>query len=347
LESGFEVSFFFGGACPATGRIRVAKFFVDLQTEQPAYVEILQGGGVQYDTLGAPQAERRFRELLELNLAAPPCRVHYAVWRRLREVLRDPAIPFVNGAIQHGEFDGDGDFHFSGTLDLDFVDGHPRARMFIRGTDIDQVHQAKGLGDFHVNYGYANPFDEDVQAFNPCRYWNDDGSGTVIDEPITVVPHEPAWLDCYASERDFLLLMLGQRALAIEHIDSTAVPGIPARPVIDILVGVESLGDPRQPPCDLSLRGYSFLGDCGMPGRLIYRKRHDGLFDLHVVEHGGDVWNKSIRLREFLHRHPDEARDYGLEKLRILNVGSWTALRYLGARSQYLDQRIGRAMKDG
>ena len=343
LGSDFEVSFFFGGFCPSAGRIRVAKFFVDPETEQPTYTEILLGAGVQFDTLGLPKAERRFRQLLELNLAAPPCRVHYAVWRRLREVLRDPAIPFVQGAIQFGEFIPDGNFWFSGTLDLDFVDGQPQARTFIRGTEIDLVHQSQGPGDFHVIYAYANPFNEDVQAFDPSRYLNEDGSGIVIDEPITVVPHEPAWLDWYAAERDFLLPLLGEGAVGMEHIGGTAVPRMAARPVIDILVGMKTAGEPRQPPFKRNLHQYDCVGDCKIPGRLVYRKRQDRQFDLHIVEHGGEFWNKSVKLREFLRNDPDEARDYALEKLRILNFGSWTLRRYLDKRADYLKQLIERA----
>jgi len=343
LKSQYEVSFFFGGVCPATGRVRVAKFYVDFYSEMPAYVEILQGGGVQYDTLGHPAAERRFRQLFELNLSAPPCRVHFAVWRRLREILRDPRFRFVKGAVQHGELAADGNFLFSGSMDLDFIEGRLESRLFIRGTEIDVVHQALGFGDFHLNYTYALPFDEDVHAFDPSHFWNEDGSGTVIDEPVTVVPHENDWANTYASERDFLTPMTRGHVLAFEHIGSTAVPEMASRPVIDVLMGIEHIGDPRKPPFNLSLRHYEFVGDCGIPGRLLYRKRDDGMFDLHVVQHGGDFWNRSIQLRDYLVAHPEVARNYGLEKLRILNRGSWTAKRYLQERTGCLDQLIALA----
>jgi len=347
LRSGYEVSFFFGGFCPKTGRVRVAKFFVDFESEEPVYAEILLGGGVRFDTLGLPSAEAKFRQLFELNLSAPPCRVHFAVWRRLREILRDPKFPFVKGAVQHGEFGDDGNFSFCGTMDLEIVDGRLQSRMFIRGTEIDEVHQAQGLGEFHVNYGYANPFNEDVREFDPSHFVLADGSGVVIDEPVTVVPHEEAWAAAYESERDFLILMMGGNALAIEHIGSTAVAEMASRPIIDILIGVETLGNPRTPPFNLSLRGYQFCGDCGIPGRLLYRKRKDGMFDLHIVQHEGEFWGKGIQLRGYLRTHPEEANRYGLQKVRILNAGSWTAQRYLRARSEYLDQLMAKAMARG
>jgi len=342
LKQEFEVSFFFGGICPSSGRVRVAKFLVDFDAEKPIYREVLQGSGVQYDVLGQPKAEQRFQQLLELNLSAPPCRVEHAVWRRLREVLLDPTIPFVKGAIQHGEFAADGNFEFCGTIDIEFINGKLRPKMFIRGVDIDEVHQAQSVGDFHIHYSFANPFLEDVRAFAPNHFWNEDGSGVVIDEPTTVVPYERNWPEYYASESNLLLSIFGKKALAVEHIGSTAVPEMPARPVIDILVGIVTVGDQRKPPFELKLNGYDYVGDCGIPDRLVYRKRQKGMFDLHIVAYEGEFWNKSIKLREFLRSHADEAKNYGLEKLRILNAGSWTLMRYLDCRSNYLNRLIMR-----
>lgn len=343
LKSGFEVSFFFGGLCPATGRIRIAKFFVDFDTEEPTYQEILQGGGVSYDTLGLEAAQDRFRKLFDLNLAAPPCRVEYAVWRRLREVLHDPRIPFVKGVVQHGKFDDAGNFAFAGTMDLEFVDGQLRPRTFVRGVDIEAVHQAQAVGDLSVAYPYAFPFNEDVQAFAPQHFWNEDGSGVVIDEPITVVPSEETWARDYDSEQALLAVMLNGKAMGFEHIGSTAVTGVAARPVIDILIGIQAVDNPQQPPFDLRIRGFEYFGDCGIPRRLVYRKRQGEMFDLHIVEHGGDFWTGGIRFRQYLLDHPDEARRFGLEKVRILNVGAWTANRYLAERGNYFGALMNKA----
>ena len=68
-----------------------------------------------------------------------------------------------------------------------------------------------------------------------------------------------------------------------------------------------------------------------------------GMFDLHVVEHGGEFWAKSMGLRRYLLDHPDQAKGFGLEKVRILNVGAWTARRYLAARANYFREMMIRA----
>lgn len=343
LKSNFEVAFFFGGVCPATNTIRIAKFFVDFDSEEPTYREILQGNGVSYDTLGLQSAQDRFRQLMDLNLAAQRCRVEFVVWRRLREVLHDPRIPFVKGVVQYGKFEDAGDFTFSGTMDLEFVEGRFEKRTFIRGVDIEALHHTFRSGDLGLTYNYAFPSAEDVQAFDPSQFWGAHGKGVVIDEPITVVPYEEDWAQCYASEHAFLKEIMGARVLGIEHIGSTAIPGIAARPVIDILIGLQAVGNPQQPPFDLSLRGFEYFGDCGIPGRLVYRKRRGEMLDLHVVEYGGNFWTRGIRLRQYLLDHPVEARNFGLEKVRILNVGSWTAKRYLTTRAKYFIELMNKA----
>ena len=58
-------------------------------------------------------------------------------------------------------------------------------------------------------------------------------------EPIEVVDYDPAWPRWFEQERERLLRVLGERAVSVEHIGSTAVPGLTAKPVIDILVSVE------------------------------------------------------------------------------------------------------------
>ena len=137
--------------------------------------------------------------------------------------------------------------------------------------------------------------------------------------------------------------MLEGKAIEFQHIGSTAVADIAARPVIDVMIGVPAVGNPRQPPLKVSARGFEYFGDCGIPGRLVYRKRKGEMFDLHIVQHGGEFWAKSIQLREYLRNHPDEARSFGLEKVRILNVGAWTAKRYLDTRAKCFGELINKA----
>lgn len=56
------------------------------------------------------------------------------------------------------------------------------------------------------------------------------------------MPYRPQWAECYREERELLLKILGEEALDIRHIGSTSIVGMPAKPILDILVGVKALG---------------------------------------------------------------------------------------------------------
>ena len=77
-------------------------------------------------------------------------------------------------------------------------------------------------------------------------------------------------------------LKLGQQTLGIEHIGSTAVPELQAKPVIDIMIGIKELQHSRQVIQDLSELNYEFLGEANVPGRLYFRKRGERAFNLAV-----------------------------------------------------------------
>ncbi len=113
-----NLDFFFAGFCPKTQRVRVAKFYVDLGTERTESKEIFIHDGVDCETVGIESAAARFRQLFQLNLSAPPCRVHFAAMRRLRDVITEAISPHVAGAIQYGEFDPAGNFTTSATAML-------------------------------------------------------------------------------------------------------------------------------------------------------------------------------------------------------------------------------------
>ena len=74
-------------------------------------------------------------------------------------------------------------------------------------------------------------------------------------EPVEVVEYDPAWPERFAEERDRIAARLGPPALAIEHIGSTAVAGLPAKPIIDIMVGVANGYLSERKPWDLAKAG--------------------------------------------------------------------------------------------
>lgn len=134
---------------------------------------------------------------------------------------------------------------------------------------------------------------------------------------VRVVAYDPAWPDGFDTVRRRIRPAVADIALAIEHVGSTAVPGLPAKPVIDIDVVV-----PRAALADGILRltdlGYEHRGDLGVPDREAFRPppgppRHH----LYLCPADSRALANHLAVRDHLRRHRDDARAYGALKRRL------------------------------
>ena len=162
-----------------------------------------------------------------------------------------------------------------------------------------------------------------------------------VDEPVELVPHNPQWLLLFDKERARLLGHTSLSTDHIEHIGSTAVPGLIAKPVIDIMVGVEVLS----PDCELREQicglGYEFMGHAGVAGRYYFRRRDAYHFNLHLVELSGSHWVNNIALRDYLCGDAVARRDYAEVKVRAVESGCVGLLDYSAAKSDFLQRVVG------
>ena len=123
---------------------------------------------------------------------------------------------------------------------------------------------------------------------------------------------------------------LGAWAEAVEHIGSTAIPGLDAKPVIDLLVGLRSMGDAGRCIRPLEELGYEYRGEAGVPGRLFSREFRKGqrAHHLHLAVLGGAFWNEHLLFRDYLQAHPRTANEYARLKRAL-------AARYRSDREAY------------
>ena len=134
-----------------------------------------------------------------------------------------------------------------------------------------------------------------------------------VDEPVHVEDWDPMWPAAAVAVVAECRAALGDDALAVEHIGSTAVPGLAAKPIIDVLVGVRPRGRTAAAR-RLATQGWTHLGEAGVPGRDYLRRRSGQPANVHVVEHGSTLWRDDLLLREFLRRDPDARRRYAAVK---------------------------------
>jgi NAD-dependent deacetylase len=164
------------------------------------------------------------------------------------------------------------------------------------------------------------------------------------EPPLEVVESDPAWPGRYEAEAGRVRGALGPDVVGLEHMGSTAVPGLAAKPVIDISVGlVRAELSPVQVAAMEEL-GYEYLGENGLPGRLFFRKDEAGrrAFHVHAVEHGGEHWHRHRALRDYLRAHPDEVERYAGEKRRLAAEAA-THADYWDRKQEYLDALFTRA----
>jgi GrpB-like predicted nucleotidyltransferase (UPF0157 family) len=88
-----------------------------------------------------------------------------------------------------------------------------------------------------------------------------------IDEPVNISEYDPLWPTCFEVEKQAILKSLKHAIKAVEHFGSTAVPGLVAKPIIDVLVGIEVVPISRSLIAALEGLGYEYMAEAGIPGR--------------------------------------------------------------------------------
>lgn len=137
---------------------------------------------------------------------------------------------------------------------------------------------------------------------------------------VELVDHDPTWAELFEAERAKLRDVFDGRVVGIEHIGSTAVPDLCAKPIVDVLVGLRELELTDEDIATMRVLGYEFLGEYGRPGRLFFRKQ-PRTHHVHVVAHGGEHWDRQLTFRDALRSDTEERRRYDEFKRRLAAQG--------------------------
>lgn len=132
----------------------------------------------------------------------------------------------------------------------------------------------------------------------------------------------------FAEEAERLHSALGVLACGIEHYGSTSVPGLAAKPILDILVGGLQATDPGPYVAALTPLGYEYAAGAGVPEHLVFGRGLARTHLVHVVRHGGPAWQRGLRFRDALRTNPQLATAY-------LQLKRELASRYATDRSEY------------
>ena len=166
--------------------------------------------------------------------------------------------------------------------------------------------------------------------------------------PIVIAEYNAAWPMLFEQEREVVGEALGKLVLEIEHIGSTAIPGLPAKPIIDLLVGVRSLGEARSCAVKpLVQLGYVYIPEYEpwLPDELFFRKGVPGPWThhVHVMEPGNPRWEGHLRFRDYLRAHPPAAADYAELKKSLAQRFGDDIGAYRDAKDDFVRDVLARA----
>jgi len=167
----------------------------------------------------------------------------------------------------------------------------------------------------------------------------------VIAEEVALAPHDPRWPEIFQQEKARLLALFPEYLTGrIEHFGSTAVPGLAAKPIVDMLVEIADLALARQHIAPvLESLGYDYFwrptwGDDGPPFYAWFIKRNEAGIrqcHIHVVEPHFEHWNR-LRFRDYLIAHPETAREYEALKWRLAREHAHDRVAYTAAKTDFI-----------
>lgn len=140
---------------------------------------------------------------------------------------------------------------------------------------------------------------------------------------VRVVPYDPGWKSEFQKLRIYLENALGESALAVEHVGSTSVEGLPAKPILDIDVVIGDCGDFPDVKNRLEGIGYFHEGDLGIADREAFKYQDSHGFmahHLYVCPQDSRELKRHVAFRDYLRTHPEDREKYAKTKLRAADA---------------------------
>lgn len=135
---------------------------------------------------------------------------------------------------------------------------------------------------------------------------------------LEVVPYNPKWPEMFASEAELIKQALGNNCLTIHHIGSTSVPGLSAKPLIDILPVVRDIQEVDKATKSMEVLGYEAKGEHGIAFRRFFHKRKDArTHNVHIYQEGDPEISRYLKFRDWMRTHPDDAESYAKLKKEL------------------------------
>ena len=164
--------------------------------------------------------------------------------------------------------------------------------------------------------------------------------------PVLLMPYDPAWPET-AAEYVAGLQVLGSTLVVVHHIGSTSVPGLAAKPIIDLMPVVNDLDELDRKRSLVESLGYSWYGELGIIGRRYCALSDAGgsrIAQLHFFTTESPQIVRHLAFRDYLRAHPKEARAYECEKRRARDLFPNDSHAYTDEKAAWIERTQGEAL---
>ena len=165
---------------------------------------------------------------------------------------------------------------------------------------------------------------------------------------VIVRPHNPAWSRQFERESQAIQGIMADNLIAVHHMGSTAIPGIYAKPIIDMLAAVADIFPVDDQATRLAALGYEAMGEYGIPGRRYFRK-HDAAgtrtHHLHVFQTGSAEIERHLVFRDYLIAHPEAAQVYSQLKQQLAVAHPTDIEAYMDGKDGFIQTMEQKALE--
>ena len=167
---------------------------------------------------------------------------------------------------------------------------------------------------------------------------------------VRMVPHDPNWRQEFRQEAGRISAAAGSNAVAVHHVGSTAIPGIYAKPVIDLLLVIQDLAALDEKQLEMEALGYEARGEYGIAGRRFFRrddKHGDRTHQVHAFEDGSPQIARHLAFRDYMIAHPETAQEYSDLKRELAAKHPEDIEAYMDGKDEFIQEVDKRAAQEG
>jgi GrpB-like predicted nucleotidyltransferase (UPF0157 family) len=161
---------------------------------------------------------------------------------------------------------------------------------------------------------------------------------------VRLIDYDDRWPDLFTAEARRLLVECEQVPVQLEHIGSTAIPGVCAKPVLDILAGRPPQAELSQYVSAFERAGYEHRGEQDIAGRNFFRRGKPRSYHIHLVALGGRLWREYLAFRDYLRTYADAAQSYADLKQALARQFPRDREAYIDGKGPFVQEVLQRAM---